>query len=246
MKLHQLNEQQAKAALPRARIALLPLGAVEPHGDHLPLDTDNLLAERFCERLDIALGDDAITLPVLSYSQVWSLRGHAGAIDIGNALLGELLVSLARNMAGYGIRTTAVINAHYGNFDAIKSAARQLREEGITLLSYSWAGMDSCVAKLRQSAVAYPGYMHADEIETSLMLALAPETVEWIWPRRRRITRISRRTFAIVRCPGPRFLTTRCWAIPAVPVRRKATLLFNRRWKPRWRPLPASSGRRHD
>lgn len=178
MKLHQLNEQQARAALPRARIALLPLGAVEPHGDHLPLDTDNLLAERFCERLDSALGDDAITLPVLSYSQVWSLRGHAGAIDIGNALLGELLVSLARNMAGYGIRTTAVINAHYGNFDAIKSAARQLREEGITLLSYSWAGMDSCVAKLRQSAVAYPGYMHADEIETSLMLALAPETVD--------------------------------------------------------------------
>ncbi|MDU1949903.1 MAG: creatininase family protein [Atlantibacter hermannii] len=178
MKLHQLNEQQAKAALPRARIALLPLGAVEPHGDHLPLDTDNLLAERFCERLDSALGDDAITLPVLSYSQVWSLRGHAGAIDIGNALLGELLMSLARNMAGYGIRTTAVINAHYGNFDAIKSAARQLREEGITLLSYSWAGMDSCVAKLRQSAVAYPGYMHADEIETSLMLALAPETVD--------------------------------------------------------------------
>jgi len=178
MKLHHLNEHEARRALQKAQIALLPLGAVEPHGDHLPLDTDNLLAERFCERLDSALGDDAITLPVLSYSQVWSLRGHAGAIDIGNALLGELLVSLARNMAGYGIRTTAVINAHYGNFDAIKSAARQLREEGITLLSYSWAGMDSCVAKLRQSAVAYPGYMHADEIETSLMLALAPETVD--------------------------------------------------------------------
>lgn len=178
MKLHDLNEQQAKAALPRARIALLPLGAVEPHGDHLPLDTDNLLAERFCERLNAALGEDAITLPVLAYSQVWSLRGHAGAIDIGNGLLVELLASLARNMAAYGITTTAVINAHYGNFDAIKAAARQLREEGITLLSYSWAGMDSCVAALRQSAVAYPGYMHADEIETSLMLALAPDKVD--------------------------------------------------------------------
>ncbi len=178
MKLHDLNEQQAKAALPRARIALLPLGAVEPHGDHLPLDTDNLLAERFCERLNAALGEDAITLPVVAYSQVWSLRGHAGAIDIGNGLLAELLASLARNMAAYGITTTAVINAHYGNFDAIKAAARQLREEGITLLSYSWAGMDSCVAALRQSAVAYPGYMHADEIETSLMLALAPDKVD--------------------------------------------------------------------
>ncbi|MFC0226956.1 creatininase family protein [Serratia aquatilis] len=178
MKLHELNELQAKQALAAAQIALLPLGAVEPHGDHLPLDTDNLLAERFCALLDEQLGSAAISLPVVSYSQVWSLRGHAGAIDIGNDLLAQLLMSLARNMAGYGIATTAVINAHYGNFDAIKAAARQLKEEGITLLSYTWAGMESCVSQLRTSAVAYPGYMHADEIETSLMLALAPEQVE--------------------------------------------------------------------
>lgn len=178
MKLHELNERQAKQALAKAQIALVPLGAVEPHGDHLPLDTDNLLAERFCALLDKQLGDAALSLPVVSYSQVWSLRGHAGAIDIGNDLLVQLLVSLARNMAGYGIATTAVINAHYGNFDAIKAAARQLKTEGITLLSYSWAGMDSCVGQLRTSAVAYPGYMHADEVETSLMLALAPEHVE--------------------------------------------------------------------
>lgn len=178
MKLHELNEQRAKQALAQAQIALLPLGAVEPHGDHLPLDTDNLLAERFCALLDEQLGAAALSLPVVSYSQVWSLRGHAGAIDIGNDLLTQLLLSLARNMAGYGITITAVINAHYGNFDAIKAAARQLKEEGITLLSYSWAGMDSCVQRLRTSAVAYPGYMHADEVETSLMLALAPEHVD--------------------------------------------------------------------
>ncbi|WP_431223319.1 creatininase family protein [Serratia sp. L9] len=178
MKLHGLNEQQAKQALAKAQIALVPLGAVEPHGDHLPLDTDNVLAERFCALLDKQLGEVALSLPVVSYSQVWSLRGHAGAIDIGNDLLVQLLVSLARNMAGYGIATTAVINAHYGNFDAIKAAARQLKTEGITLLSYSWAGMDSCVSQLRTSEVAYPGYMHADEVETSLMLALAPEHVE--------------------------------------------------------------------
>ncbi|AHG19646.1 creatinine amidohydrolase [Chania multitudinisentens RB-25] len=178
MKLHALNEQQAKQALAKAQIALLPLGAVEPHGDHLPLDTDNLLAERFCALLEKQLGEAALSLPVVSYSQVWSLRGHAGAIDIGHELLVQLLLALARNMAGYGIATTAVINAHYGNFDAIKAAARQLKEEGITLLSYSWAGMDHCVSQWRTSAVAYPGYMHADEIETSLMLALAPEHVD--------------------------------------------------------------------
>ena len=177
MKLHHLNEREARRALQKARIALLPLGAVEPHGDHLPLDTDNLLAERFCALIDEQLGECALSLPVVSYSQVWSLRGHAGAIDIGNGRLTSLLVSLAENMASYGITTTAVINAHYGNFDAIKDASRQLKEQGITLLGYSWAGMDEEVKKRQTSAVAYPGYMHADEIETSLMLALAPEFV---------------------------------------------------------------------
>ena len=121
----------------------MPLGAVEPHGDHLPLDTDNLLAERFCALIDEQLGECALSLPVVSYSQVWSLRGHAGAIDIGNGRLTSLLVSLAEKTWPATVSpTTAVINAHYGNFDAIKAASRQLKEQGITLLGYSWAGMD--------------------------------------------------------------------------------------------------------
>ncbi|KAA8998440.1 creatininase family protein [Affinibrenneria salicis] len=178
MRLDALTEREARQALAAAHIALLPLGATEPHGDHLPLGTDNLLAERFCALLDEALGADAITLPTLPYSQVWSLQGHAGAIDIGNDLLTALLVALARNMRGYGINTTAVINAHYGNFDAMRAAARRLKDEDLTLLGYSWAGMAPCAARLQSSREAWPGYMHADEIETSLMLALAPETVQ--------------------------------------------------------------------
>ncbi|AHF77239.1 Creatinine amidohydrolase [Sodalis praecaptivus] len=178
MRLDLLNESQAKQALTRARIALLPLGATEPHGDHLPLATDNLLAERFCARLDAALGEVALTLPAVPYGQVWSLRGHAGAIDLGNDLLTALLIALARNMQGYGITSMAVINAHYGNFDAIKSAARHLKEHDMHLLSYSWAGMAEAVARLQESKTARAGYMHAEEIETSLMLALAEEHVD--------------------------------------------------------------------
>ncbi|EKP27264.1 creatinine amidohydrolase [Klebsiella michiganensis] len=235
MKLHHLNEREARRALQKARIALLPLGAVEPHGDHLPLDTDNLLAERFCALLDDQLGECALSLPVVSYSQVWSLRGHAGAIDIGNERLTSLLVSLAENMASYGITTTAVINAHYGNFDAIKAASRQLKEQGITLLGYSWAGMDEEVKKRQTSAVAYPGYMHADEVETSLMLALAPEFVN-MTKARPTPARIFRRIFVISRYPGPRSLIMRCWAIRLPPAKRKGARLSSGRWRPRWFP----------
>lgn len=74
MKLHHLNEREARLALQKAQITLLPLGAVEPHGDHLPLDTDNLLAERFCALLDEQLGECALSLPVISYSGVVAAR----------------------------------------------------------------------------------------------------------------------------------------------------------------------------
>lgn len=182
MQLAHCNEKQAKALLCIAKVALLPLGSTEPHGDHLPLATDNLLAERFALEVEKRLSSEfelqACILPTLPFSQVWSLAGHAGALDIGQPLLTELLVKLAENMAVYGITTTAVINSHFGNFDAMKAAARILKPKGITLLSFTWFGTQSIVNDIRESAVAHNSFMHADEIETAMMLALAPEWVQ--------------------------------------------------------------------
>ncbi|CAH0535250.1 Putative mycofactocin system creatinine amidohydrolase family protein MftE [Vibrio stylophorae] len=181
MNLANCNESQAKALLKQAKLALLPLGATEPHGDHLPLNTDNLLAERFAKKLDAKLreqGIEVVRLPTLPFSQVWSLAGFAGALDIGPKLLADLLIALASNMAGYGIDTLVVINSHYGNFDAMKAAARTLKKRGITLLNFTWYQSQALIQTLQQSPSAHPSFMHADEIETSMMLSLAPEWVD--------------------------------------------------------------------
>lgn len=178
MNLANCNESKAIKTLAKAKVALLPIGATEPHGEHLPLGTDTCLAERFSEQIADQLKDRCIVLPALPYSQVWSLKGFAGAIDIGNDLLSELVTRLARNMKQYDIHAMAVINTHFGNFDALKTAARQLKQEGIDLFVFSWPGTQSVINQVRETEEARVGYMHACEIETSLALALMPEQVE--------------------------------------------------------------------
>lgn len=178
MKLSECNEKMAKEAISLSEITLLPLGAVEPHGNHLPLATDNILAERFAERLDSMLGPRSILLPTFPFGQVWSLAGYAGALDIGANLLSSLLIRLAENMASYGIYSMAIINSHYGNFDAIKTAARTLAKQNINLLSFTWYNTKEVINELRESKAPHNSFMHADEIETSLMLSIAPEWVD--------------------------------------------------------------------
>lgn len=178
MELEVCNEQQAIKLLSEAKVALLPLGATEPHGNHLPLATDTLLATEFAKRIDQHFGEETVLLPTIPFGQVWSLQHFAGAIDIGSDLLSELLIKIARNMREYGIDTLAVINTHFGNFDAMKTAARTLKTEGVTLISITWPGTRNVALQLQESASPHPSFMHADEIETSLACYLIPESVD--------------------------------------------------------------------
>lgn len=177
MELAACNEQQAIDLLNNAQIALLPLGATEPHGNHLPLATDTLLASEFAKRIDQHFDAETVLLPTIPFGQVWSLQRFAGAIDIGNDLLTNLLTKIAHNMCEYGIRTIVVINAHFGNFDAMKAAARALKEEDITLIALTWPGTREVEKEVRESVSAHSSFMHADEIETSLACYLIPDSV---------------------------------------------------------------------
>ncbi|MEL3925748.1 creatininase family protein [Aeromonas enteropelogenes] len=177
MKLARCNEGDAKRLLSNAKIAFLPVGATEPHGDHLLLGTDTELADIFASRVASHFQDCSVILPVLPYSQVWSLQGFAGAIDIGNDLLSQLVVRIAHEIEQYGIHTLVVINTHFGNCDTLKVAARELQAVGIDLLTFSWSGTSEVIEKVRETPEAKQGYTHACEIETSIALALMPENV---------------------------------------------------------------------
>jgi creatinine amidohydrolase len=174
-----LNQAEAAAVQRVARLAVLPLGAVESHGDHLPLGTDNLLAERLARRFVERLPEgEAILLPTLAYGPLWSTEEYPGSLTISQATFVALLVDLGCSLARKGIRAMAAVNAHYGNLDGLKQAGRLLQERGLTLLSFTYPGADAVADRVRETPVVHPRYMHACEIETSYMLALAPEHVD--------------------------------------------------------------------
>jgi creatinine amidohydrolase len=113
-------------------LVLVPLGATEQHGPHLPLDTDAAIAVAVAERLaerSRADGVDAVVAPAIAYGSSGEHQGFPGTISIGTAALQLLLIELGRSATVWAPRIVFV-NAHGGNLDALAAAVGVLRSEG--------------------------------------------------------------------------------------------------------------------
>ncbi|WP_210245284.1 creatininase family protein [Martelella alba] len=178
--ISRLNDSEMEAALAETPVLILPIGAVESHGDHLPAGTDNILATRLAEALARVIGGETpvLRLPVLPFGQVWSLAEAPCSFGISNETVSNTIVEIALSAAQKGIRSIVVVNAHLGNAIAIRDAQRRLRDEGITLANFFYPGSGSVIEEVREKKEAHPSYMHACEIETSYVLHLAPEVVD--------------------------------------------------------------------
>lgn len=156
------------------RVVLLAFGAVEEHGPHLPLATDNLVAEHLARRLADQVG--LLRLPTVPYGQVWSLEGFPGSLSVSDDTLVSLITDLARGLVRNEVRGLVLLSAHLGNAAALKRASREL--EGILpALALTYPGLGEVSDRVREAPDSRPGIMHADEIETSIMLHVAADQV---------------------------------------------------------------------
>jgi creatinine amidohydrolase len=174
-----LNDAETRALIARRPVVLLPIGAVEAHGDHLPAGTDNILARRLAAALveRIAGRTPVMLLPVLPFGQVWSLGDQPGSFSLSNETIVRTVVEIGQSARSKGLAALAVINTHYGNVGALREAQRRLKDEGVALAVFGYPGAAEPTRRLREKPVAHPAYMHACEIETSYMLHLAPGQV---------------------------------------------------------------------
>lgn len=172
------NSFDVKDRIHQSKIAILPIGAVEAHGPHLPLGTDNILAERLSKKLADRV--NGLVLPTLPYGQVWSLRGFPGSINISNNSLINFLVDIGESLYKQGFTTFCMVNGHLGNGPALKDAARVLFETcpEMRVFYFFYPGMNKAAAEVRETKSSHNVYFHACEIETSYMLYLAPEHVD--------------------------------------------------------------------
>lgn len=181
MKYGDLNQEEARVHLKEEQItALLPVGAVEVHGNHLPLDTDCCLAQGVAEKVEERLGSgQCVVLPCVPYGQVWSLGNVPGSIHIPDEVLTDYLYEIAKSLEHAGIKKLAVINGHVGNGNAIKTMIRRAAESlDMKIYQFTYPGSGAVIEKVCTSKRPHKVYFHADEIETSYMLYLCPEKVK--------------------------------------------------------------------
>lgn len=172
------NSFDVKEKIEKSKIAILPVGAVESHGPHLPLGTDNYLAEKLSGRVAEQVG--AFILPTLPYGQVWSLKNFPGSINVSNESLISFLVDIGTSLYEQGFRVFVMINGHLGNAVALKEAARKLYSlyPEFRILYLFYPGVKQITEQVREAKSAHSSYFHACEIETSYMLYLAPDYVD--------------------------------------------------------------------
>jgi len=158
------------------RVGLVPVGATEQHGPHLPTGTDTVIATGVCAAA--ARGTDALVLPPISVGVSY---GHGTVLPGTLSLTPELLAAIVRQYALWaatsGLRRLLLVNAHLGNTATLGTATDTLRlqhpELRVGVVDW-WAASPQVLAE----ATADGEDIHANRAETSLMLALAPDLVQ--------------------------------------------------------------------
>lgn len=170
-----------RSGLAAQTVAILPVGAVEQHGPHLPLKVDTALVEGV---VDAALPLMAADVPVLVLpTQAIGLslehQDYAGTLSLSPATLLAVWTELGACVARAGVKKLLIFNAHGGNVSSMDIVARQLRMQcGLLVYHSSWfnlpqpAGVNEAF-----SAHEHRFGVHGGETETSMMLHLAPELV---------------------------------------------------------------------
>lgn len=162
-------------------VAVLPVAAVEQHGPHLPLSVDATLLQGVIDAALPHLGADvpALFLPPQNIGLSTEHESFAGTLTLSPATVIALWTELGACVARAGVKKLLIFNSHGGNVAVMDIVARELRQRhGLLVYSASWFSLPQPPeVQGLFSAQEHRFGIHAGDIETSMMLHLAPGTV---------------------------------------------------------------------
>ena len=170
-----LTWTEAEEKVKEVDTVLLPVGAIEQHGHHLPLDVDAFDAEFLAQKVAEACSEPKpLVLPLVPYGVSYHHDDFPGTISISNESMARFIYDIGMSVARQGIKKIIMINGHGDNAPTLNYAAQMINRD---------AGIFVCVDTGETSDADIDPYtdtqndVHAGEIETSTTLAIRPELV---------------------------------------------------------------------
>jgi creatinine amidohydrolase len=171
--LETLSWDGAEHILTPDTVVVIALGAeCKEHGRHLQLNNDFLMAEYLKKRVLTAAPQNVVVAPTINYSFYPAFLEYPGSTSLSMDTARAMLTDIVHSLAHYGPRRFYILNTGISTLRPLAQATDDLAKDGILLRYTDLTKDDPVEKKVRQSAGT-----HADEIETSMMLYIAPESV---------------------------------------------------------------------
>ena len=168
-----------KTVDPMKTIAILPTAAIEQHGPHLPVGTDTIINEGLLDLLRARCPDD-LDLRILPTQAVGKSNEHLwapGTLTLTAPTALAVWTEIGLSVARAGVRKLVILNSHGGNVDLISIVGRELRvRAGMYVVKLGWGahGLPEGLYSPQETTFG----IHGGDVETSLLLAFRPETVD--------------------------------------------------------------------
>jgi creatinine amidohydrolase len=153
---------------------IVPIGCVEPHGNHAPLGTDTFIATGIADLVAQATG--ALVFPAIplgTLDVLYDFKSAPGAISLDNKLLIELYTNIGTELIRQGFKRILFVNGHSGNAPLLQIAAFEVKDRagGQAAVLDWWSSAKDVIDEIK----GHSWGTHADEIETSILMAAAGE-----------------------------------------------------------------------
>lgn len=178
----KLTWPEINDAVKQKKVVVVPIGSIEQHGPHLPLDVDMLEVTAVAQAAARLVPNDVLVLP----TQVNGYTGHVmdfpGTINIHYETLIKFMIDIGKSLAYHGFKKIIFINGHGSNAPNMDLAARRVNietdAEAIACNWWSMLGVDPQFMKGWRESIVPGGCAHACELETSLYLFIDEENVK--------------------------------------------------------------------
>ncbi|MGH2557758.1 MAG: creatininase family protein [Thermomicrobiales bacterium] len=166
----KLTWPEINEAVRQEKVVVLPVGSVEQHGHHLPLDVDFRCATTICLAAGERAPADMLVMPPVNYGYCHHVMDFPGTINVEPTTFVNLLVDITRSVAYHGFKKIVLVNGHGSNMPLVEQAGRQtnLQTDAICCTLGWWHLVTDYWNSIRESGRG--GCAHACELETSVYL----------------------------------------------------------------------------